>query len=185
MEDVLIIDLYNLRDERAIEESSRKYQSYCQSIAYRILKNKEDAEECVLDTWMKAWNSIPPDQPESLGTYLGTITRNLSFDRFRSQKRQKRGSGEITLTLGELENVLSNTASPEKSVEKSELSNAINSFLATLPERDRNILLCRYYFVYTIKDIAKHHKTTKQHICNILSRTLVKLKDFLERENYL
>ena len=185
MEDVSIIALYNERNESAITECSRKYGNYCHSIAYRILKSQEDAEECVLDTWVKAWNRIPPDQPDSLAAYLGTITRNLSFDRRRNQNTKKRGGNEIDLVLDELEAVLADPTLPDRTCEQKELSELINRFLARLPERDRNILLCRYYFVYPVKDIAKNNKMTPTHVRKVLERTLTKLKQFLEKENYL
>ena len=185
MEDVSIIELYHQRDENAITECSRKYGSYCHAIAYRILQNREDAEECVLDTWIKAWNSIPPDKPDSLAAYLGTITRHLSFDRYRSQTRDKRGGTEIDLVFHELEAVLACSTSPDKECEQNELTEIINRFLDTLPERERNILLCRYYFLYPVKDIAQSNQTTVRHIRRILEQTRKKLKDFLEKENYL
>ena len=185
MEDKSIIELYQQRDEKAIEESTRKYRMFCQAIAFRILQNHEDAEECVLDTWMKAWNNIPPDEPKSLAAYLGTITRRLSLDRLKKRHAKFRGGNDIEIVFQELENTLSKSQSPDKTLEESELSTLINRFLATLSERDRNILLCRYYLVYPVRVIAKSHKMTAKHIQTILSRTLDKLKKFLEKENYL
>ena len=185
MEDKSIIALYYQRNEKAIEESSRKYNRYCQAIAFRILENQEDAEECVLDTWMKAWNSIPPDKPISLAAYFGTITRHLSLDYLKRKSTKTRGGKEVDLVFHELESILEDNGSPEKTVENNELSELLNRFLATLSERDRNILLCRYYLVYPVRIIAKNHQTTAKHIQTILARTLAKLKDFLAKENYL
>lgn len=185
MEDIAIIELYNLRSEQAIEESSRKYKSHCQKIAYRILKNHEDAEECVSDALMSAWNHIPPDKPKSLAAYLCTVTRRLSLNYLKKRNSQKRGSHEIDLVFHELEQILADQKTPDKTCEENELSCLINRFLETLPERDRNILLCRYYFVYPVREIAKSQQMTPKHVHTILSRTLEKLKKYLEKEDYL
>ena len=185
MEDILIIELYNQRNEQAIEESSRKYQRYCQAIAFRILQNHEDAEECVIDTWMRAWNHIPPDQPQSLAAYFGTIVRRISLDFLKKRRTKMRGGKEVDLVFQELEHILTESKSPDASVEENELSEIINRFLATLSERDRNILLCRYYLVYPVKEIAKHYHMPANSVTKTLSRTLTKLKEFLEKENYL
>ena len=185
MEDTSIIELYHQRSEKAIEESSRKYHAYCQAIAFRILQNHEDAEECVLDTWMNAWNHIPPDQPKSLAAYFGTITRRLSLKYLEKKTAKTRGGKEVDLVFQELENIFSDRKSPDKAVEENELSEIINRFLATLSERDRNILLCRYYLVYPVKEIARHYAMRSQAVTMTLTRTLAKLKTFLEKENYL
>lgn len=185
MEDSSIITLYHERNEQAIEESSQKYRSYCLKIAYRILQNHEDAEECVSDAFMKAWEHIPPDAPESLGAYLTTITRRLSLNYLKKQNTKKRGKNEINLVFHELDQMLSYSELPDKAYEENKLTELINRFLETLPKRDRNILLCRYYLVYPIREIAKSQKITVKNTYAILSRTLEKLKKFLEKENYL
>ena len=185
MEDQSIIRLFWNRDEQAIEESKKKYGSYCHTVAYRILENCEDAEECVSDTWLKAWNSIPPHQPKSLSAYLGKITRNLAYDRYRYYRQKKRGQGEAAIAFDELEAVLASDGNPEEEYDRKALANMIQRFLATLSERDRNILLCRYFYVYPIKDIAQSNNKSPKYIQLILTRTLKKLKKFLEKENYL
>lgn len=185
MEDALIIKLYQARSEDAIKATDQKYKSYCQKIAYRILENKEDAEEVVADTWIKAWEHIPPDEPRSLAAYLGTITRRLSLNVIEKRNAKKRGKTEIDLIFHELELMLTESESPETACEEKELSELINRFLETLSERDRNILLCRYYLVYPIKEIAKRNRLTANHVSSILTRTLEKLKLFLVKENYL
>ena len=185
MKDTEIIELYNARNEQAIEESSRKYHNYCYAIAFRILQNNEDADECVLDTWMKAWNRIPPDRPDKLSTYLGTITRTLSINRYKHDHRQKRRGKEASLVFGELEAVLADGTSPDLVCEQNELASIINRFLDSLPERERNILLCRYYFFYSVKDIAKSNRITVANVYTILSRTLEKLRKYLIKENYI
>ena len=102
MEDSAIIDLYWAREERALSETDAKYGGYCRSIAHNILKNREDSEECVSDTWLHAWNAMPPQRPSILSSFLGRITRNLSFDRCRRQNAEKRGGGSLPLALDEM-----------------------------------------------------------------------------------
>lgn len=185
MEDQDIIKLYNARDERAIAESKNKYGSYCMTIAQNILSNREDAEECVNDTYLAAWETIPPEQPLSLSAYLGAITRRIAYNQFRHQRRKKRSSGEIDLALDELEMYLISANDPESDYHVKELSQGINRFLGTLSQRDRNILLWRYYFVYSIEEIAQNHGLRANYVRVILSRTLKQLKIYLEKENYL
>ena len=144
MEDREIVNLYWERNSNAIKETASKYGGYCKAIAKNILGNNEDAEECVNDTYLNTWNSIPPNRPNVLSTYLGKITRNLSFDRFRQRHADKRGGGEIELVLDELGECVSGADSVEQKVEKKELIRAINSFLDTLSQEKCNIFLCRY-----------------------------------------
>lgn len=144
MEDREIVNLYWERNSNAIKETASKYGGYCKAIAKNILGNNEDAEECVNDIYLNTWNSIPPNRPNVLSTYLGKITRNLSFDRFRHRHADKRGGGEIELVLDELGECVSGADSVEQEVEKKELIRAINSFLDTLSQEKCNIFLCRY-----------------------------------------
>ncbi len=145
MEDREIVNLYWERNSNAIKETASKYGGYCKAIAKNILGNNEDAEECVNDTYLNTWNSIPPNRPNVLSTYLGKITRNLSFDRFRHRHADKRGGEEIELVLDELGECVSGADSVEQEVEKKELIRAINSFLDTLSQEKCNIFLCRYW----------------------------------------
>lgn len=145
MEDREIVNLYWERNSNAIKETASKYGGYCKAIAKNILGNNEDAEECVNDIYLNTWNSIPPNRPNVLSTYLGKITRNLSFDRFRQRHADKRGGGEIELVLDELGECVSGADSVEQKVEKKELIRAINSFLDTLSQEKCNIFLCRYW----------------------------------------
>ena len=138
----------------------------------------------MLDTWINAWKHIPPDLPESLSIYFGAITRHLAYDRYRKRTAEKRG-GEFSLLYDELQSILPSPTTPDTEYENKELAALLKRFLATLPERERNILLCRYFFVYPIKDIAKQNKTSSQHVIKILARIRTKLKDYLEKENYL
>lgn len=145
MEDREIVNLYWERNSNAIKETASKYGGYCKAIAKNILGNNEDAEECVNDIYLNTWNSIPPNRPNVLSTYLGKITRNLSFDRFRHRHADKRGGGEIELVLDELGECVSGADSVEQEVGKKELIRAINSFLDTLSQEKCNIFLCRYW----------------------------------------
>ena len=134
MEDRDIVDLYWQRSERAIAESSLKYGAYCRSVAVRILRNEEDTEECVNDTWLHAWNAMPSDRPERLSLYLGRLSRWLSLNRLRDRDRLRRGGGEVTLALEELDELLPAACDTEKSVEQRELSRCLCSYVNHLIE---------------------------------------------------
>lgn len=185
MEDQKIIDLYWSRSENAISETADKYGSYCYSIAYNILTNNEDAEESVSDTYMAAWRSMPPRRPSILGAFLGKITRHLSIDRWRSLSRQKRGGGEIILALEELEDCADEGQSIEKQLERKELALVFNRFLDSLPETERRIFLCRYWFLDPISDIAGYYGFSTSKVTSMLHRTRGKLRAVLEKEGLL
>lgn len=183
MNDPNILKLFENRNEQAIKECQKAYGNYCHSIALRILENQEDAEECVADTLLRAWNAIPPARPASLATWLGTVTRNIAIDRYRQKHSQKRGGGDISIAFQEIEEVFSIQGTPDEALDRKELAQTLNRFLATLSERDRNILLARYYFLYPTKDIAKQYGKSEKYVRVILTRTLEKLKKLLEKEN--
>ena len=185
MEDNQIIELYWQRDEGAISESSRKYGSYCQSIAFNILQNNEDSEECVNDTWLKAWDSMPPHKPDCLRLFLAKITRNLSFNRYNANKAKKRGGGEMTLVLDELAECISNETDPEEAIINKELNEYIIRFVHTLPERERNIFVRRYFFVDTVKSISKRYGLSENYVSVTLNRTRKMLKKKLKKEGYI
>lgn len=183
MKDTEILDLYFGRNEQAIAETQTKYGNYCFSIAFRILHDQGDSDECVNDTWMKAWNSIPPNRPDHFNVFLGTITRNLSFDRWKKKNALKRGSGEMELELEELaECIPAGGASTEEAVEAAELQRMINDFLHTLPEKDCNVFLRRYWYAEEYAEIAKRYGMKLNSVKTSLFRTRGKLKDFLERQ---
>ena len=184
MEDREIINLYWERNSNAIKETASKYGGYCKSIAKNILGNNEDAEECVNDTYLNTWNSIPPNRPNVLSTYLGKITRNLSFDRFRHRHADKRGGGEIELVLDELGECVSDTDSVEQEVEKKELVRAINSFLDTLSQEKCNIFLCRYWYALPVSEIATRFGMSEGNVSVTLTRIRIKLKNYLIERGY-
>lgn len=184
MQDQDIIELYFARNEQAIAESSNKYSYYCTSIALGILQNMQDAEECVNDTWLRAWNSIPPAKPDHLQLYLGGITRHLSLDRFRRQRAAKRGGSELVLALDEIHDVVASDTDVTAQIAEQEFSEIFNRFLWSLPERDCNIFIRRYYYLDPISLIAKRYGLSVSNVQKILSRTRQKLRDYLEKEGY-
>lgn len=184
MDDREIVNLYWQRDSNAIAETASKYGNFCKSIAQNILDNHEDAEECVNDTYLKTWNAIPPRRPDILSAFLGKITRNLSFDRFRHKHAQKRGSGEIELVLDELGECVSGADSTVQEVEKKELIREINRFLDTLPKEKCHLFLCRYWYAFPLTKIAKQFDMTESHVSVTLHRIRNKMKDYLTERGY-
>ena len=185
MTDEKIIDLFWLRDESAVNEVSAKYGGYCRTVSGNILGNSEDCDECLNDTWLKAWNSIPPQRPKNLKMFLAKITRNLAFDRYRKQTAEKRGGGEAALILEELEECVSDGNNVEKTVISKEIGYSVNKFLGTLSERDRNIFIRRYFFSESTETISEKYALTANNIMVILTRTRKKLKEYLTMEGLL
>lgn len=182
MDERHIIELYWNRCETAIAETARKYGGYCFKIAYNILANHEDSEECVNDTYWKAWKSIPPTCPRSLAAFLGRITRNLALNRFETCTAQKRGGSQVDLALEELHECLTDGKSTEERVEDRELANALNEFLTNLPSEARKLFLQRYWELMPIKEIAKASGISESKVKMSLKRTRDKLRAFLEKE---
>lgn len=185
MEDSKIIALYWQRSENAIKETAIKYGSYCFAIAENILRNQEDSEECVNDTWMNAWNAMPPHKPAKLQMFLAKITRNLSFNRFHARSAEKRGGGEIHLVLEELAECLAGESDVAGEYEAKELGKCIQSYVRSLPERDGNVFVRRYFFTESVAEIAKKYDLSKNNVMVILSRTRAKLKAHLIKEGFL
>lgn len=185
MEDNQIVELYWQKNTDAISESTNKYGAYCFAIAENILHNAEDSEECVNDTWLHAWNTIPPERPNVFRMFLAKITRNLSFNRFNARNAEKRGGGEITLVLDELRECVAGGGDVEAAYETTELEQCICRFVRTLPERDRNIFVRRYFFTDPMSAIAERYSLTINNVTVVLSRTRRKLKTELMREGYL
>ena len=182
MEDETILELYFAREERAIAETGKKYGGYCRSIAHNILQNREDTEECVSDTWLHAWNAMPPQRPSILSSFLGRITRNLSFDRCRRQKAEKRGGGALPLALDELSECVPAPGRVEHALEEQELADSIDRFLRTLPERECSIFLRRYWYVDPVQRIAARYEIKENTVKSILFRTREKLRRYLLEE---
>lgn len=182
MDDNRIIELYWSRSEQAITETASKYGAYCRHIAYHILYNEEDSEECVNDTYLHAWNAIPPHRPDKLRVFLGKITRNLSLDRYDRKNAAKRGNGQIPLVLDELQESIPNRWDVEKTVEERELAESLNRFLGMQSERNRNIFLRRYWYLNSIREIAEDFDLRESNVKMILMRTREKLQEHLAKE---
>ena len=182
MKDKEIINLYWDRDEAAITVTANTYGNYCYCIAYNILNSNEDSEECVNDTWLNAWNSIPPHRPERLSTYLGKITRNLSLNRYKQLTAQKRGNGQIELALAELENCVPAQTGMELLSDEMELVSALEKFLLTYPKTERNIFLGRYWYLYSIPELAAAYRMSESKIASLLYRMRNRLKLHLQKE---
>jgi RNA polymerase sigma-70 factor (ECF subfamily) len=179
MDDEQIVQLYWDRDEGAIPATSEKYGSYCTVIAKNILGNHEDAEECVNDTYLSAWNAMPPQRPSVLSTFLGKITRNLSLNRYKHNTAEKRGGGEAAAVLDELLGMVSDTDSVEREIDRRELVNAMDAFLGTLPQKKRALFVCRYWYFDSISAIASRFGMTENNVSVSLNRIRLKLRDYL------
>jgi len=177
-----IIALYWQRAEEAIRATAQKYGSYCYSIAHSILARSEDAEECVSDTWLRAWNAIPPQRPRNLAVWLGRIVRNLSLDRLRRLSAEKRGGGQGDLVLGELEECIPAAQQVENVAEDREITRAIERFLHRQTPQKRRIFLRRYWFMDPLRTIADEMNLSENQIASILFRMRRALRQFLEKE---
>ena len=182
MDDKQIVELYWARCENAIAETADKYGRYCRYIAYNILRNAEDSEECVNDTYMKAWGIIPPQRPNALSAFLGRITRNLSIDRYRRYTAEKRGAGQIALALEELEGSLSAADSVEQTVDGMALTELLNLFLESLSPESRKLFMRRYWYFSSIKEIAADCRMSESKVKMSLLRSRNELKCYLDKE---
>ena len=182
MDDAQIVALYWARKESAIEETAAKYGSYCRSIAGNILQNQDDAEECVNDTWLGAWNSMPPHRPSVLSTFLGKLTRRISIDKWRRTTAKKRGDGQLPLVLAELEDCVSDGKSIEEETERKLLAEIIATFVKSLPETEQKIFLCRYWYMDSVSAIATRFRFSESKVKSMLYRTREKLRTCLEKE---
>lgn len=185
MEDTQIIELFWNRDEMALKEVEKKYSHFCFHIAWKLLNNKEDSEECVNDTWFTAWKCIPPTKPAILSAFLGRITRNFAIDSLRKKYAVKRMDLHMADIVQEVEALNQQVAySLDEHMEEKELIQLINTFLRGLSEKDRDIFIRRYWHMDSISDIASRHKESKSAIKSNLFRTRNKLKKVLEKERY-
>ncbi len=182
MDDTKIIDLYWARSESAISETAKKYGSYCHSIAFRILRSDQDSEECVNDTWLGAWNAIPPKRPAVLSTFLGRITRNLSLNRWREYSAEKRGGGEMTVALEELQECVPAPGGVEAGLDDMALTEQIDRFLGTLSAEKRKIFVQRYWYLCSIREIANNSGVSAGKVKVTLFRTRQALREALRKE---
>ena len=180
MEDLDIIELYFARDEQAIRETEEKYGKLCHNIAYNILHNHEDSEECVNDTYIGVWNAIPPEKPNNFKSFVCRIARNLSLKRLESLSRQKRSAEEL-LSLDQLAEVLSDENIAD-TVSDEDIGRLISSFLRAEKEDSRNVFIRKYYFFDSVYSIAKRYSFTESKVKNMLLRSRKKLKEYLIKE---
>ncbi len=185
MTDKKIIEPFFARDESAISEADNKYGAYCHTVASRILGNDADADECVNDTLFAAWNSIPPQKPDDLGSYLSAITRNISAKRLRKNRAAKRGGGEADIAIDELDQCLGDVNTPEQVVLSAEFTAVIERFLDSLPKKERDMFVCRYYYAYPTAQIASAFGYSDGYVRSVLSRIRTKLGEYLTKENML
>jgi len=185
LDDRKIIDLYWRRSEAAIGETANKYARYCNSISFNILHDMEDAEECVNDTYLRAWNAMPPHRPNCLAVFLGKITRNLSLDKFRQYAAGKRGFAQTTLALAELAECVPCAESIEQTLDGKELAELLNRFLKSLPRQKRVMFVQRYWYLMPIKAVAEHLGESESQVKSALMRTRNSLKAFLEEEGVM
>ena len=183
MEDRRILDLYLERSETAITETANKYGRYCHYIAFQILENDADVEEVVNDTYLKIWNTVPPQRPDSLKSYVGMLTRQLALDAYKRQNAQKR-NGQASLALEELSECITTPGGNMDMDERIALRDALNSFLWTLPQRTRIVFMRRYFYFSTIAEIARDCKMKESNVTMLLLRTRKKLAHFLEKEGF-
>ena len=182
MEDHQILDLYRARNPDAILQTDRKYGMYCRQISLRILRNKEDAEECVNDTWLKTWNSIPPQCPHHLKAWLGKVTRNLSLDRWEQNRTLKRGGGRTTVLLSELSDCIPSGNSVEQAMNDKALSAAISKWLRSQTPKNRVAFVRRYWYADSLSSVAKRVGLTEGGTKSLLHRLRNSLKTHLEQE---
>ena len=182
MEDHQILDLYRARNPDANLHTDRKYGMYCRQISLRILRSKEDAEECVNDTWLKTWNSIPPQCPHHLKAWLGKVTRNLSLDRWEQTRTLKRGGGRTTVLLSELSDCIPSGHSVEQAMNDKALSAAISKWLRSQTPKNRVAFVRRYWYGESIREIAQACGAGESKVKSSLMRTRNGLRDVLEKE---
>lgn len=182
MEDKHIVDLFWARSENAISETANKYGKYCYRIAYNIMHSHEDSEECVNDTYLNAWDAMPPHRPNRLSVFLGKITRNLSLNKWNHYTAQKRGSGQVALALDELNECIPALDSTAQIIDDLALVEIFNRFLASMPKEKRKIFMRRYWYLSSITEIATDYSISESKVKMSLHRTRNALRDFLEKE---
>lgn len=180
MDDKRIVELFWERSENAIAETDKKYGRYILYIASNVLSDDEDAREVQNDTYLRTWNSLPPERPANLRSYVGTICRNLSLDRYRRKRAEKRG-GCIEVAIDELSECIPDTRECDEA-ESERIADALNRFISGLNVKQRRIFVQRYWYMCSIEQIAREHSMNQNTVTTVLYRTREKLKTFLEKE---
>lgn len=184
MSDEQIVELYWQRDERAIRETDRKYQHFLLTVAHNILRDAQDCEECLNDTYLGAWNAIPPARPKVLQAFLATIMRRTAIDRYKAGKRQKRIDSELTVALSEVEEFLADGSDPAAELDAHELGRVISEFIRALPKRRMYIFMSRYYTAQPIGEIARLLGCSESTVNKEIAAIKRDLKEMLEKEGY-
>ena len=185
MEDIDIITLFFERNENAVRETKTKYGSMCERIAFNILENKEDCDEALSDTLFRAWSTIPPQRPESLGAYLTVIVRNISLDKYRKRLSNKRQSERMVQTLDEIAELLPDDTDLESELDGRMLTDTVNAFLHKQPKDKRMLFVRRYFYLDSIKELSERFGLTESNITVTLMRMRKKLKDKLSKEGLI
>lgn len=184
MEDKLLIDGLFARDERSVARLEEEYSSYCYTVAYAVVRCREDAQECVGDAMLGAWNSIPPNRPENLGAYIGRIARNSALNMLKARRSKKRGEKNVALALDELSECISSAENTEQQADTVLLREAVNEFLDSLGRERRIVFIQRYWYMLGISEIAAERGMTEGAVKMSLKRTRDSLKIFLEKEGF-
>ncbi|SFB94232.1 RNA polymerase sigma factor [Ruminococcus albus] len=185
MEDDQIIDMYINRDENAVAMTESKYEVYCRSVASRILSTREDTDEALNDTWLAAWNAIPPHKPNNLRTFLAKLTRNISLNKVRSAKAMKRGPAEVRVVFEEIEEWLRSCDDTEQKISEQAVAESINGFLDGISETERNVFIRRYWYMQPISEIADYHGFSESKVKSMLFRMRKKLYSKMEKEELI
>ncbi len=180
--DNTIVDMYWARDERAIKETDHKYGRYLYAISFNILQDRLDSEECINDTYLTAWNKIPPTRPNVLQRFLSKITRDISTDKYRTIHAQKRVPSELMVSLDELEECIDGTISKDEDELVTQISKVLNGFIGGLSERDRFIFICRYYYADSVQYISKMLEISDKTVYRELARLRQELRHALAKE---
>ena len=184
MEDRSIIELFQQRNEQAIGETSAKYAGYCGRIVMNILRDREDAEECLNDAWLRAWNTIPPQEPRSLRIYLGCLARTVAINLYNRKRAQKRYQ-EMDLLLSELDECIPGGRAAEEEAEGAHLSALLSDWLRTLPEGDRRVFIRRYWYAEPVQELARECGCSANALASRMKRLRQALKSELEKEGII
>lgn len=182
MEDQFIVELFFSEPDSALEQLRAKYEHYCHTVAFNILGNNEDCDECINDMLLRVWNSIPPNRPENLAAYVGKITRNLALDKMRKSKAERRGGGEASIAIEELGDILHSDNELERLEDSKEIQEALNRFLESLSKTERGVFMRRYWMMEPVAMIASTYGMSLSKASSMLHRLRQRLKKQLEKD---